>query len=338
MNALIQRDYSFDYMKGILIFLVVLGHCPAFLLTGDAHPFDKWSDYMFVFIHSFHMPLFMLTTGYFFSKKRNSVLKDLIPKQVKRLLYPQFSWCIVCLIIILMQFDRFGDFVIGNTNAETVKLIYHFLTSYWYLWCTLFCSIIVVIANKCRFPLLIISAICILMLIFEKNLPDWFFKHQQLIKQLPFFTLGVYLHEVTDLDNKIRKVFPVSLLGYMICWFLYLKYYDSFGNVNTPFKMVWALFGVLSFYTIIKEMFKIRICKDSATKWGGDTLGIYIIHTVLNRYLLQGILGLYVHTGSIYIDYLICFIYSIILTWVCVWIIDGIRKNKISRKYLLGEK
>ena len=71
---------------------------------------------------------------------------------------------------------------------------------------------------------------------------------------------------------------------------------------------------------------------------GGYTLGIYIIHTVLNRYLLQGILGLYVHTGSIYIDYLICFIYSIILTWVCVWIIDGIRKNKISRKYLLGEK
>lgn len=176
------------------------------------------------------------------------------------------------------------------------------------------------------------------MLIFEKNLPDWFFKHQQVINQLPFFTLGVYLHDAKELDNKIRKVFPMSLLGYIACWVFYMKYCDSFGNISTPFKMVWALFGVMSFYTIIKEMFMQGVCKVAVTKWGGYTLGIYIIHTVLNRYLLQGILGLYVHTGFIYIDYFICFVYSIVLTWACVWIIDIIRKNKISRKYLLGEK
>lgn len=77
MNNMIQRDYSFDYLKGILIFLVVLGHCPAFLLTPQGAEFDRWSDPMFVFIYSFHMPLFMLTTGFFFSKKKNSTLRDI---------------------------------------------------------------------------------------------------------------------------------------------------------------------------------------------------------------------------------------------------------------------
>lgn len=71
---------------------------------------------------------------------------------------------------------------------------------------------------------------------------------------------------------------------------------------------------------------------------GGDTLGIYIIHTVLNRYLVQGNLGVYVHTDYLLMDYLICFIYSIFLTYMCVWIVDLIRKNKILRTYLLGEK
>lgn len=299
MNCIPQRDYSFDYMKGILIFLVVLGHCPAFLLTGSGSTYDKWSDLMFVFIHSFHMPLFMLTTGYFFSKKRNSVLKDLIPKQVKRLLYPQFSWCFICLIIILLQFDRFGSFIIGDTNIETIKLIYHFLTSYWYLWCTLFCSIIVVIVNKFRYPFLTLFVICLLMLLFEKNLPDWFFKHQQVINQLPFFTLGVYLHDVTGLDFKIKKVFPLFMLGYVICWFFYLKYYGNFGIISSSFKMVWALCGVMSFYTIIKMMFELQICNSIVVKWGEYTLGVYIVHTILNRYIFQGYLGLYVHTLSL---------------------------------------
>lgn len=338
MDSKSQRDYSFDYMKGILIFLVVLGHCPAFLLTGPDKSFDKWTDPMFVFIHSFHMPMFMLTTGYFFAKKRSSSLIELIPKQVQRLLYPQFSWCLVCLLIILLQFDRFGYFIIGGTITETIKSTYHFLTCYWYLWCTFFCSIIVVIANKCRFPLLILSAMCILMFIFEQKLPDWFFKHQQVINQLPFFTLGIYLHGVKDLDNKIRKVFPACLLGYVICWLLYLRCYDSFGNISSTFKMVWAIFGVMSFYTIIKELFRSAFCKTNITKWGGYTLGIYIIHIVLNRYLLQGNVGVHVHTGYLCVDYSICFVYSIILTWICVWMIDGIRKNKILRKYLLGEK
>lgn len=338
MNNMIQRDYSFDYLKGILIFLVVLGHCPAFLLTPQGAEFDRWSDPMFVFIYSFHMPLFMLTTGFFFSKKKNSTLRELLPKQIKRLILPQLSWCLVCLVIIAIQFNRFGSFIVGSSMTETIKLIYHFLTSYWYLWCTLFCGVIVVLANKCRFPLLVLSVFCVLMLIFEKYLPDWFFKHQQVINQLPFFTLGVYLHDVENLDYKIRKLFPFSVLGYIACWCVYMNYYDSFGNISSVFKMIWALFGVMLFYTIIKEMFNKRFFDNTITKLGGYTLGIYIIHSVLNRYLVQGNLGIYVHTKSLIIDYLISFIYSILLTWVCVWIINLIRKNKILRTYLLGEK
>lgn len=332
-----QRDYSFDYLKGVLIFLVVLGHCPAFILSSPELDFDKWCDPIYIYTHTFHMPLFMFTTGYFFSKKKNEKLTVQVPQQAKRLLLPQFSWCVLCLIPIILQFDKFGHFIEGPTIALTVKAVYHYITSYWYLWCTLFCGIIITIAYKTHYPLYIISVLCVLMLIFENHLPDWFFKHQQVIAQLPFFTLGVVCRDMKDLDNKMRTVFVPAFIGYVICWMVFLHIGDSFGDTCSSFKMLWAFFGVLAFYTIFKECYNYNIFRKSIQKWGGYTLGIYIIHTVLNRFVVQGNIGLVVHTGYIMLDYAICIIYSISLTWICVWITDLIRKNKTSKKYLLGE-
>lgn len=46
-----QRDYSFDYIKGMLIFLVVLGHCIPFLMKDSGvDGMDFWGDPLFVFI------------------------------------------------------------------------------------------------------------------------------------------------------------------------------------------------------------------------------------------------------------------------------------------------
>ena len=54
-----QRDLRIDSIKGLLILLVVFGHCYTTL--------QEHSNYMFInnIIYIFHMPLFIFISGYF---------------------------------------------------------------------------------------------------------------------------------------------------------------------------------------------------------------------------------------------------------------------------------
>ena len=54
-----QRSLYWDTLKGLLIILVVLGHCGTALSNG-----------LISAIYAFHMPLFILVSGYFSKKKR----------------------------------------------------------------------------------------------------------------------------------------------------------------------------------------------------------------------------------------------------------------------------
>ena len=55
------REYYLDAVKAIAIILTVLGHCIQWIL-GDTFGEDRLE----LFIYSFHMPLFMIISGYFF--------------------------------------------------------------------------------------------------------------------------------------------------------------------------------------------------------------------------------------------------------------------------------
>ena len=60
-----KRIYELDNLKAILIFLVVLGH----LLISFTHDTCETAKYLSSFIYSFHMPLFIIISGYFSKKE-----------------------------------------------------------------------------------------------------------------------------------------------------------------------------------------------------------------------------------------------------------------------------
>ncbi|WP_426638635.1 acyltransferase family protein [Priestia aryabhattai] len=55
-----KRDAYFDNVKFILIVLVVFGH----LLTPFIND-EQWLRTLYIFIYTFHMPAFILISGYF---------------------------------------------------------------------------------------------------------------------------------------------------------------------------------------------------------------------------------------------------------------------------------
>lgn len=93
-----SRNSFLDITKGVAILLVILGHSIQYGM-GEGYE-GYWENPLFRFIYSFHMPLFMLISGYLFwhsYQKRGG--KVVVANRFKTLLYPIFFYEIaLCLI------------------------------------------------------------------------------------------------------------------------------------------------------------------------------------------------------------------------------------------------
>ena len=80
---MVKRNILIDFLKSISIILVVLGHCIQYgsgylYLVNNNFFYNK----LFMFIYSFHMPLFAAISGYLFYKSINKYsLKFLLQKK-----------------------------------------------------------------------------------------------------------------------------------------------------------------------------------------------------------------------------------------------------------------
>ena len=75
-----------DYLRGIAVFLMLWGHSIQYCYGGQ---FDFFENSVFKLIYSFHMPFFMLISGYlfYFSEQKRGMI-ELIEYKTKSLLYP----------------------------------------------------------------------------------------------------------------------------------------------------------------------------------------------------------------------------------------------------------
>ena len=82
-----KRDYLFDNLKALMLFLVVIGH----ILDPYIERQDSLYRYLMQYIYLFHMPMFAFITGYFTKnteKARNSAVRNvLVPYIFWQLLY-----------------------------------------------------------------------------------------------------------------------------------------------------------------------------------------------------------------------------------------------------------
>lgn len=107
-----KRNTTISICKAFAIILMVIGHadCPPALGS---------------FLYEFHMPIFFITAGYFFSIKYLSNEKDFIVKRFKGLYIPFLKWSVFFLLIhnILFHFNIInGQY--GNGSPGGVAHLY----------------------------------------------------------------------------------------------------------------------------------------------------------------------------------------------------------------------
>ena len=85
-----ERIQSMDALKFFAIFLVLWGHCIQYLIPGD-----YWEKPLYRIIYSFHMPLFIAISVFFFVMTLKNDYIKLIKKRFVQLILPVLSWGLV---------------------------------------------------------------------------------------------------------------------------------------------------------------------------------------------------------------------------------------------------
>ena len=107
-----QQNTTISICKGIAIILMVMGHAegPGLLMN---------------FIYLFHMPIFFITAGYFFSRRYLTDSWTYVEKRFKGLYVPMVKWSLIFLLLHNLFFDigllneQFGNWSNGVTHPYT---------------------------------------------------------------------------------------------------------------------------------------------------------------------------------------------------------------------------
>lgn len=90
-----ERYYEFDNLKGFAIILVIFGHALQYVI-GTEYAYD---NILYRLIYSFHMPLFMMISGFFFYNSLSRSFVEVFKSKFIFILLPCLIWS---LVVVLM--------------------------------------------------------------------------------------------------------------------------------------------------------------------------------------------------------------------------------------------
>lgn len=269
MEEVAKRDYLFDNIKVLLIFLVVFGHSIEYYIDDN---FILRTIY--ITIYFFHMPLFVFISGYF-SSNIDKCRKMAFEK-------------------LLMPFIIFNILWYAFLSLTSHKLVIDFLTpgfALWYLVCLFIWRIFLKDLIKIRHILLISIVFGILAgLITSVGLS---LSLSRIICFLPFFMAGYYFDK--EKINKIKNIpifIPIlfSLVLIVVAFYvtktdvinyksLYMSDpYSSFDIGIIKGVLLRVMIYAIAFLSLLLIKF-VPSKKNSLTYIGEITLTIYIFHT-----------------------------------------------------------
>ncbi len=284
-----RRRYV-NLIKGTAIFLMFWSHCVECCANGDFFPF---LHPLFLLIYSFHMPLFMLVSGYlFFFSFRKRELKSLIIHRTQGMLQPILLGGVLNRFLLVLVRKWIGQDVsfLGGTLMPGIF-------DFWFLWCVLACSISAAFIGKA--PFLWQKGIALLagagwMILFPSG--DLF------LCMYPFFLLGCFYGmwegKIPGWFKKLRYlsllIFPVLISFYQMEHSFYITpvYSRQIGRTASLmlnlYRSATGLAGSVLVMTLLWDL--TRWTEKSAwtkklltpvTKMGENSLQLYCISTAL---------------------------------------------------------
>lgn len=116
-------NVTFGILSALAILMIVAGHSGYDILTvGGLFPY-----------YSFHVPLFLFVSGYFYREEEEAYPLAYLKKKAKRLLLPYFVWNVVY-GVIAWAFRVFGGFSMGEAISLKTLFVSPFLNGYQFIY------------------------------------------------------------------------------------------------------------------------------------------------------------------------------------------------------------
>nr|WP_315215418.1 acyltransferase family protein [uncultured Flavobacterium sp.] len=330
---MIIRNNIIDSLKGFAILLMVFGHLIQFTSIDNSY----LSNPIYIFIYSFHMPLFMMISGFFFSKSLNQrSLNNVLNNRVVTVLLPYFSWTTIFIIIW---------FVLKGNNLSFLELLlkyfetFLFVSKLWFLWVLFICILLTSLNIYIQRYIGKISIFFLLLFIYL--LPETEMLGLINIKYMfPFFILGYCNNKYYNKLNKwIPYISGISLLLYPIMLFFWEKenfsFVIDFKNIEPIiYKYITAFSGILMIIFVFKKIYT-KFQFNYLERIGKNSIAIYIISDYFIE--LMSYLKFLIPNNYFY-NSLIFLILTLLIAEICLIIEKLLNKNKIIAFTLFGKR
>lgn len=333
-----QRLEYMDLLKTFAIFSVLLGHATEQLSGGLF-----WDHPVWEFIYSYHMPLFMFVSGFFFPSSLKRGYGEVCRIKLRQLGIPSLTaFAIACAIMLAMGVTAIADLCEMSFSG--------FMNCVWFLKCLLFCYLVLYPLCKGlrKDWLAALVATVLILLIPGAQVVNLNFL-------LPVFCLGMLVGnriEAIDRHHGLWLILSALVFGILLCfWSGHLTVYEKptqvidlatgafdWGNLGlTLYRLALGMAGSMTFYLLSKPAYNaIHRWRWSGTlcRIGGATLGIYFLQTFLLEILVNR-LQVYVPIPH---SYWVAPLLALAELALCYNLVRLLRKTRILRLLVLGEK
>lgn len=251
------RIKSFDVLKFFAIFLVLWGHSIQYLTSGEF--IDKP---VYIYIYSFHMPLFMMVAGYFAPSSMNLPPVTFMKKKFIQLLLPWLTWGICSIGVVYISHLLHGQ-------AQSFKDVFFIMRdSLWFLKSLFLCYLIAYWGKRfiSNMYLVAIVTIAFVQIVHYYVLPIMY----------PCFLVGMYLRlKDVQWQRNSMTLFVFSLLSFVVLLFYWDKSFWDYIVFN--FTTVFIKNEHYPLIYLYREIYRILI------GIAGSLSFIFLFHLLFRR-------------------------------------------------------
>jgi fucose 4-O-acetylase-like acetyltransferase len=273
------REAYYDNAKFLLIFLVVFGH---FLQSFIQE--DKWINTLYTTIYTFHMPAFILISGFF---AKGFQKKGYVKNIAQKLIMPY--------LIFQGIYSIFYFFSKGQNLTELDPLDPKW--SLWFLISLFFWNVMLFLFTKFKASFALLLAVTLGIAVGYFDEINNYLSLSRTFVFFPFFLLGFYLkkdHFEKFRELKYKYISFIILIAIFVAfyvmpdfdykWFFGSKPYESlhFSHFNGGLIRLGvyglALLATLSFLALVPSR------RFFFTKWGTSSIYVYLLHGFFIKY------------------------------------------------------
>jgi len=288
---IVMRDVYLDNFKFILITSVIVGHTVEPILGRF-----EWAKSIYVFLYLFHIPMFAYVSGAVSLRKiDNLVIKGIL----KKLIIPY--------LMLEVIYSLFDFFVFSKDTLNVSPLIPYWIM--WYMFSLILWRFLLPIFDQLKYPIIFATLAGLACGI---NNYGYNLSFSRTFVFFPFFLIGHYFHpQITEkLKNLSYKkvigsgiIISILLLIFIVpeandinLGWLYGSRSYSYLKVSWEIGVVYrSVIYILSFILGISVLSITLDTLNICTKYGRDSLYIYVLHGFVMKCLIAADLHKYIN-------------------------------------------